>query len=384
MIKSEVLVPLLNANEPEARLVGIHVKDGQAVEKGSALFTLETTKATAEVEAPETGFIRIMAREGDILAVGDRLAVITEMADEPLEIVGRGDVHRRPVVGTYPFGALSPAPTELPPSGTMRITKPARELAERLGIDLAALPFDRLVTESVIRAIAGRVILPAPVLEGIDPGKSILIYGGGGNAKSVMEMVLAIDSYQIAGIVDDGILSGTQVLGFPVLGTRDILPALAGQGLRLAANGIGGILDIRIRLKVFGLLESCGFLFPVLQHPSATVEPSAVIGDGAQVFANAYVGSSAVLHPRCMVNTSVVVSHDCEIGAYSHIAPGALLAGLVHVGERTLVGMGVTTAIGVRIGSGVRIGNGAIILADVPDKTIIQAGRVWTGKVATP
>jgi serine acetyltransferase len=46
--------------------------------------------------------------------------------------------------------------------------------------------------------------------------------------------------------------------------------------------------------------------------------------------------------------------------------------------------MGVTTAIGVRIGEEVRIGNGAIILADVPDKTIIQAGRFWTGKAGTP
>jgi len=401
MIKSEILVPLLNANEPEARLVDIHVKDGQAVEKGSPLFTLETTKAAAEVEAPESGFIRILAREGDILAVGDRLAVITETADEPVEIVGRGDVHRRPGAGT-PFvppwpgrqdrrtpaarrcETASPAPTELPPSGTMRITKPARELAERLGIDLAALPSDRLVTEAVIREVAGRVNLPAPVLEGVDPEKSILIYGGGGHAKSVMEMVLAMGSYQIAGVVDDGIPAGTQVLGFPVLGTGDILPALAGYGLRLAANGIGGILDIRLRVKIFEMLESSGFSFPVLKHPSATVEPSAEIEDGAQVFANAYIGSSAVLHPRCMVNTSAVVSHDCEIGAYSHIAPGALLAGLVHVGERTLVGMGVTTAIGVRIGSGVRIGNGAIILADVPDRTIIQAGRLWTGKAETP
>jgi UDP-3-O-[3-hydroxymyristoyl] glucosamine N-acyltransferase len=69
---------------------------------------------------------------------------------------------------------------------------------------------------------------------------------------------------------------------------------------------------------------------------------------------------------------------------YSHIAPGALLAGEVQVGARSLVGMGVTTAIGVKIGNNVRIGNGAIILADVPDKTIIQAGRFWTGKVGTP
>ena len=382
MIKSEILVPLLNANEPEARLVGIHVEDGQTVEKGSALFTLETTKAAAEVEAPESGFIRVLAKEGDILAVGDRLAYITEIIDEPLPQVAELHPFTSFRAGSSSF-ILHPSPSILHPS-PLRITKPARELAERLGVDLAALPPDRLVTESVIREVAGKVSLPAPVLEGIDPGKSILIYGGGGHAKSVMEMALAMGGYHIAGIVDDGIPAGTRVLGFLVLGTRDILPALAGQGLRLAANGVGGILDIRIRVEIFELLESYGYSFPVLRHPSATVEPSAVIGDGAQVFANAYVGSSAVLHPRCMVNTSAVVSHDCEIGVYSHIAPGALLAGLVQVGERTLVGMGVTTAIGIRIGSGVRIGNGAIILADVPDRTIIQAGRVWTGKAETP
>jgi serine acetyltransferase len=51
----------------------------------------------------------------------------------------------------------------------------------------------------------------------------------------------------------------------------------------------------------------------------------------------------------------------------------------VYVGERTLVGMGVTTAIGIKIGNTVRIGNGAIIYADVPDKSIIPAGKVWAG-----
>ena len=381
MIKSEILVPLLNANEPEARLVGIHVEDGQTVEKGALLFTLETTKAASDVVSPETGFIRIFVKEGDTLSVGDILAYVTDTVDEPLP--QPSEFHPSSFTLHPSSSVLHPSSFIFHPS-SLRITKPARALAESLGLDLAALPPDRLVTESVIRAVAGKVNIPAPMLEGLDPGKSILIYGGGGHSKSVMEMVLAMGIYQIAGILDDGIPAGTRVLGFLVLGTRDILPALAGQGLRLAANGVGGILDIRIRVVIFELLESYGYSFPVLRHPSATVEPSAVIGDGAQVFANAYVGSSAVLHPRCMVNTSAVVSHDCEIGAYSHIAPGALLAGLVQVGERTLVGMGVTTAIGIRIGSGVRIGNGAIILADVPDRTIIQAGRVWTGKAETP
>jgi sugar O-acyltransferase (sialic acid O-acetyltransferase NeuD family) len=209
----------------------------------------------------------------------------------------------------------------------------------------------------------------------------ILIYGAGGHAKSVMEMVLQNNTYAIAGILDDDTrLAGKKVLGIPVMGPRILLPALTSKGVKLAANGVGGIIDINVRVRIFELLERAGFSFPVLVHPRATVEPSAKVSEGAQVFANAYIGAEAVLQPRCMVNTNAVVSHDCEIGMYTHIAPGTLLAGHVHVGERTLIGMGVTTTIGVHIGSGARIGNGAIVLADVPDKMVIQAGRYWVGK----
>lgn len=362
MIKSSILVPLLNANEPEARLVAIHVCDGQAVEKGQILFTIETTKAAADLESPEAGFIRLLAKEGDTLAVGDQLAVLTETADEPLSL-------------PEPVSAVSA------PAGNLRITKPARALAEALGVDLASLPTDRLVTEDVVRQAAGAAaqisILPADK-------PYLLLYGAGGHAKSVMEIVRQSGEYAIAGIVDDNpALTGKQVLGIPVLGTRALLPALAAQGVTLAANGVGGILDINVRVKVFSLLEAAGFSFPALVHPRATLEPSARVGEGVQVFANAYVGAEAELRPRCMVNTNAVVSHDCVIGEYTHIAPGALLAGHVHVGERALIGMGVTTAVGVKIGRGVRVGNGAILLADVPDGMIVQAGRYWVGKAGT-
>lgn len=358
MIKSTLLVPLLNANEPEARLVAVHVRDGQAVEKGQLLFTIETTKAAADIEAPESGFVRLLAGEGDTLAVGAKLAVITDTADEPLSLP-------------------EPAPTASPVS-TLRITKPARALAEALGVDLASLPTDRLVTEEVVRQVAGAAAQIA-----LPPAEKpyLLLYGAGGHAKSVMEIVRQCDEYTIAGIVDDNpALTGKRVLDIPVLGTRTILPALVAQGVTLAANGVGGILDINVRVKVFELLEAAGFSFPALVHPRATVEPSARLGEGVQVFANAYIGAEAELRPRCMVNTGAIVSHDCVIGEYSHIAPGALLAGHVHVGERTLIGMGVTTAIGIKIGRGVRVGNGAILLADVPDGMIVQAGRFWTGR----
>ncbi len=89
MIKTEILVPLLNANEPEARLINVHVKDGQAVEKGDLLFSIETTKAAADIEAPERGFVRILAKLGETLPVGFRLAVITDTADEQIQMIHR-------------------------------------------------------------------------------------------------------------------------------------------------------------------------------------------------------------------------------------------------------------------------------------------------------
>jgi sugar O-acyltransferase (sialic acid O-acetyltransferase NeuD family) len=363
MIKAEILVPLLNANEPEARLVSIHVRDGQQVEKGSLLFTLETTKAAADVESVEAGFLRLLAKEGDIFSVGDRLAVITESAEDSIDSV----------LSSPEIASISnPASTEL------RITKPARELIEKMGMDTSLLPKDQLITEAVVRKFSNKssqVIVPDIVFT----KDHILIYGAGGHAKAVMEMVKSIGTFQIAGILDDNVPAGTRILDIPVLGSREVIRELVEHGLRQAVNGVGGIIDINIRVKLFQLMEDNGLSFPALMHPKATVEQSAIIGDGVQVFANAYVGSSTVLNPRCMVNTNAVVSHDCNIGSYTHIAPGALLAGHVHVGERSLVGMGVTTAIGIKIGNYVRIGNGAIIYADIPDKSIIPAGKVWAG-----
>ncbi|GAB4490471.1 MAG: NeuD/PglB/VioB family sugar acetyltransferase [Anaerolineales bacterium] len=372
-----VLVPLLNANEPEARLVEIHVKDGQPVQKGDLLFTIETTKAASDVESPESGFARLIASEGDTLSVGAVLAYITETADES---VSR---HQLPASSNQYPGSSNQASVKSHQSD-LRMTKQARALAESLGLDLSSLPTGRLITESFIRQITQSQNPSIAQSHNLaitkSPSAQILLYGAGGHAKAVLEMIQAIGAFGVAGIVDDNpALTGTSVLGVPVLGTRAALPGLLERGVLLAANGVGGIINIEIRVKLFELLADYGFVFPILRHPRATVEPSARLEDGVQVFANAYVGSAAVLHERCMVNTGAIVSHDCEIGRYAHLAPGCLLAGHVQVGERALVGMGVTTIIGLKIGEGARVGNGAVLLADVAPRQIVPAGKVWAG-----
>ena len=357
----EILVPLLNANEPEARLVGIHAEDGQLVKQGDILFSLETTKATSDVEAPVSGFMHLsLEHVNNIVSVGDLLGWISDKKDDIFE-------------KKLEFRKLAN-------SDSLRITQPARNLATQLGVDLEKLPTDHLITEAKIRDFINETQFTLPELLSIDSERAVVIYGGGGHAKSVMEMLKSMGNYEIIGIIDDHIPAKTIILDIPVLGPRSVLLALRKMGVLMSANGVGGILDINTRKRIFDFLEQNGFSFPKLIHPRATIELSAVINDGVQVFANAYIGSDTILESCCMVNTNAVVSHDCVIGAYSHISPGALLAGHVQIGEASLIGMGVTTAIGIKIGNNVRIGNGAIIYADVPSKTIVPSGKIWAGQ----
>jgi sugar O-acyltransferase (sialic acid O-acetyltransferase NeuD family) len=205
----------------------------------------------------------------------------------------------------------------------------------------------------------------------------MVVYGGGGHGKAVIELIRALNTYEVAGILDDGIEAETEIMGIPVFGGEEVLPIVLDRGIRLAVNAVGGIGDIKIRSIVFKKLLENGFECPTVVHPKAFVESSSVISSGVQIFPHAYIGSEVKVNFGVIINTGAIVSHDCELEDHVNISPGAILAGMVHIEKSVLIGMGVTVNLGVKIGEGTRIGNGATIKGDVPPKSIIRAGTVW-------
>lgn len=79
-------------------------------------------------------------------------------------------------------------------------------------------------------------------------------------------------------------------------------------------------------------------------HPSAIIAPDVPIGAGTVIMAGAIVQTGARIGKHCIINTGATVDHDCVLEDYVHVAPGAHLCGNVHVGEGTLVGVGVGIA----------------------------------------
>lgn len=358
-----VRIPLLNPNEPDALVTAVLVEDGQRVTQGEPLCTLETTKAAHELLADAPGYVLgLCCQAGETVTAGEVFCYLAASPDQSLP-------------EAPPPGTESPPEGEPLPPG-LRITRPALRLARERGIDLAALPIGPLVTADRVRSALEAGDLPPAGPGAFDP-RALVVYGGGGHGKAVIELARARGGFRLVGVIDDGIPAGEAVLDVPVLGGGERLADLFEGGVRLAANAVGGIGDITSRVRVFHRLAESGFGCPVLIHPSAVIEPSARLSAGTQVFPHAYVGSDARLGRGVIVNTGAIVSHDCEVQVYANLSPGAILAGGVRVGPRSLIGMGATVNLGVSVGADARVGNGATVKEDVPAGGVVPAGSIW-------
>ena len=206
---------------------------------------------------------------------------------------------------------------------------------------------------------------------------ALILFGGGGHGKTLIDLLRTVGVYHIAGVVDDNLPAGSSVLGVPVLGGASILPEVYSHGVRMAVNAVGGIGNVGVRLKVFDILARAGFTCPTLVHPTAWVEQSATLDGGVQVLAQSYISSDVSIGYGTVINAGVVVSHDCKIGQCANLSPGAMLAGGVHIDDFAQIGMGVTINLNITVGAAARVGNSATLKADVPAGGRVYAGTVW-------
>ena len=206
---------------------------------------------------------------------------------------------------------------------------------------------------------------------------ALLLFGGGGHGKILIDLIRALPYYRLVGIIDDGLPVGSDVMGAPVLGGADTLEQWYQRGVRLAANGIGGIGNVDVRLRVFEQLAQAGFTCPTIVHPTAVIERSATLEAGVQVLAQAYVGGAARIGFGTALNVGVIVSHDSILGKVVNLSPGATLAGKVHVRDYAQIGMRATVNVGVTVGERAMLGNGCTVKQDVPPGARVWAGSIW-------
>jgi pyruvate dehydrogenase E2 component (dihydrolipoamide acetyltransferase) len=87
---TEVFIPKMTDFMEEGRLVAWLVAEGDHVDEGQPILEIETDKATAEMEAPASGYlvgIRAGAVPGAVIPVGETFAWIADLPDEAVEVL---------------------------------------------------------------------------------------------------------------------------------------------------------------------------------------------------------------------------------------------------------------------------------------------------------
>lgn len=84
-----------------------------------------------------------------------------------------------------------------------------------------------------------------------------------------------------------------------------------------------------------------------------------VICPGAVVTVNVEFGR------HCIVNINATVGHDCRIGDFVTISPGAHISGNVTIGNMCYIGSGAVLREGITICDNVVIGAGAVVVRDI-------------------
>ncbi len=102
-------------------------------------------------------------------------------------------------------------------------------------------------------------------------------------------------------------------------------------------------------------------------HPSAVISSSVKMGDGIMIAANTTLNPLVEIGCGVICNTSSSIDHECIVGDFTHIAPGAVLCGNVKVGRNTFIGANSVIRQGIIIGNNVTIGAGTVVVKDIPD-----------------
>jgi acetyltransferase EpsM len=187
-----------------------------------------------------------------------------------------------------------------------------------------------------------------------------LVAGSGGFSREIADLLADLDHEVVAFFDERPVSSLHRPTGLPV--TDDP----AAFDFDAVAVAIG---DAVIRERIFGHFD--GSHMPALAHPSASVSPTAVIGDGVLIMHNVVVSAQAEIGRGAIINVGCYVAHDCRVGTFTHLAAGVNLGGAALVGEGCLCGTGSVVLPRISIGNRAIVGAGAVVNRDVSDGLVV-------------
>ncbi len=189
---------------------------------------------------------------------------------------------------------------------------------------------------------------------------NLVLIGGGGHCKAVIDVIELENKYKIVGILDIKSTIGEFILGYPIIGTDDYIDNHPDMYYIITLG------DLKQRRIIYNRLISVGANIATIISPLAHVSNYCTsIKHGSVIMHHAIVNSHCKIGTNCIINTRSLIEHDAIIGDNCHISTGSILNGNVLVGNDCMIGSGAIVLQQIKIGNNSIVGAGSIVTKDV-------------------
>ena len=200
----------------------------------------------------------------------------------------------------------------------------------------------------------------------------LFIIGSGGLGREVLDTVVHLPQYRVAGFIDDSMEIGTVVNGVKVVGSTEDLAKMPGKPNAVLAVG-SSVGRKKITEYLGDLVNWCNIV-----HPYAIVSPYAELGSGILVQAYCILAANSKISNFVLINAHSGVGHDASIGEYASIMSYCDVAGEASLGCECFMGSGSKIQPGITVSAGAYLCAGSVVLRNVKkgDKVIGNPARV--------
>lgn len=201
------------------------------------------------------------------------------------------------------------------------------------------------------------------------------VYGASGCGRGIMPLVRPTyehDPETHLVFVDDKIAPAL-VNGYNVIDWKQFLTIDAEQRFISIA-----IADPRVRESIANRCSENDVALIEARAGNVEQMDEVTLGEGACLSPFVTLTSNIRIGRCFHANLYSYVEHDCVVGDFVTLAPGAKINGNVLIGNHVYIGSGAVVRQGTRIGAGATIGMGAVVTKDVPP------GETVVGNPARP
>lgn len=174
--------------------------------------------------------------------------------------------------------------------------------------------------------------------------EKVIIIGGGGHGRVVIDAALYNPNLEIIGFLDDGNVE--DILGISKLGKISDIEKFKEFKFHIAIGNNSLRKELTEKIKAENLIT--------IIHPTTYICRDAEVKKGCFIGANTTINSKSKLENSVIVNTGSIVEHDCILENYSHLSYGVLLGSGVTVKEEVYVEMGEVIKRGITVERDIR------------------------------